>query len=475
MLPNSPENTPDQQSQPDLPQALALDEKWFYRFQELDKFQPNGYLEGEKTHRQEQKDKFTAGEIQNPNFDYPKINPEHLDKTEQLLLQLKTEIIDQEPNEIIKQVYRWKINEKIAELRLLRATLQNNTRWFNRWSKFIYGQPSSEIFQYTLQNLITTATTDLASENSAIASAANELVQALPQPPDSTPVILKLPSPDDITTVKEQTLKEMKEILDLPFISETKEYNAQEIQEAFQQALTNLRAEGWQAVIDTNSIRSAIRINQATKQLIIPESKKVKFDKLRRLVAHEIGTHIARRIHGEHGLTEDKPSKLKLLALGLDRYDRGEEGVATIREQALGKEAIDDFTGQIPHLGISLAQGLDGTPRDFRSVYTIIQKYFYYKELKDGSLPEAALETSQTKAYNHTTRIFRGTNCSTPGVCFTRDIVYREGNIAVWHLINQNTQEIERFSIGKYDPSNTRHIWILNQLEITDQHLKETP
>lgn len=30
-----------------------------------------------------------------------------------------------------------------------------------------------------------------------------------------------------------------------------------------------------------------------------------------------------------------------------------------------------------------------------------------------------------------------------------------------------------RFNIGKYDPANDRHIWILEQLNITDKDLLE--
>lgn len=30
-----------------------------------------------------------------------------------------------------------------------------------------------------------------------------------------------------------------------------------------------------------------------------------------------------------------------------------------------------------------------------------------------------------------------------------------------------------RFNIGKYDPSNPRHLWVLEQLNITEQDLQE--
>jgi hypothetical protein len=34
---------------------------------------------------------------------------------------------------------------------------------------------------------------------------------------------------------------------------------------------------------------------------------------------------------------------------------------------------------------------------------------------------------------------------------------------------NNNSPEQRRFMIGKYDPANARHIWVLDQLNITEE------
>ncbi len=57
------------------------------------------------------------------------------------------------------------------------------------------------------------------------------------------------------------------------------------------------------------------------------------------------------------------------------------------------------------------------------------------------------------------------------GVCLTKDIIYRQGNIAVCQLLGKNPEELLRFSVEKYDPANPRHIWILDQLGITEKDL----
>jgi len=161
-----------------------------------------------------------------------------------------------------------------------------------------------------------------------------------------------------------------------------------------------------------------------------------------------------------------------LLGLGLDRYLRGDEGIATLREQSL-EDKIEDFSGLGGHLAIGLAIGLDGQPRDFRSVYKIMESYFLFNNLKEGKTLAEAKEEAQKTAWDRCIRTFRGSDCKTPGICFLQDIVYREGNIAVWQVIKDNPAEMLRFNIGKYDPSNYRHIWILEQLGITDQDLAD--
>ncbi|HUD03248.1 MAG TPA: tyrosine/phenylalanine carboxypeptidase domain-containing protein, partial [Patescibacteria group bacterium] len=141
-------------------------------------------------------------------------------------------------------------------------------------------------------------------------------------------------------------------------------------------------------------------------------------------------------------------------------------------EQALANNA-DDFSGLDGHLAIGLARGLDGQPRDFRQVYEVLEKYYLLNNLTKGKELDEALVKAQNTAWNRSVRTFRGTNCKTPGVCFTKDIIYREGNMGVWDVIRNNPEEMIHFNIGKYDPSNVRHLWILEQLGITEKDLSQ--
>lgn len=175
------------------------------------------------------------------------------------------------------------------------------------------------------------------------------------------------------------------------------------------------------------------------------------------MVAHEIGTHVARRTNGER-------SKLQLLGLGLDRYIRAEEGIATYNQQLV--EGAKEFAGVPRYLSVAVAKGVDGTPRDFRETFEVIKDYRLLSSIKKNT--DAAAET----AYNDCVRIFRGTTCNTPGAIYPKDMAYF-GNRAIWALVNKYSNAVEYFSIGKYDPTNEEHVALLSQLGILDEDLDE--
>ncbi len=443
------------------PNREKLDAVWYDKFKECGSFQAYEYLDGDKQYREAQRKDFLEGKIENPVLDYPKLNLTDLKQQEQKLRDLRREVKNNETNPTVNQLYRWKINEKIAEVEMLQATATGKIRNFKRYNEFVYGKPSPEIFFYTIQSLKSKAEKYLESNNLETQKVARELIDLLPEV-EAGKQSFSLPREDSVRLAQENTFQEVGKLLNIEEAEES--YQAEEIKEVFEQALKKLKNEGWEVVIDKSS-KTGISVDQEKMQVKIPQSREVLFKKLQTLVAHEIGTHVARRSNGER-------SKLMLLGLGLDRYEKGEEGLATMREQVIeGK--VKDFSGPEAHLAISLALGLDGKPRDFREVYTIMFKSFLFKNLTAGKNLEEAREKAEKDAWNRCVRTFRGTDCKTPGVCFTKDIVYREGNIGIWDVIGKNPEEMMRFNVGKYDPANPRHIWIMTQLGITEKDLEE--
>jgi len=439
----------------------VLDREWYAEFQEYGSFQAYEYFDGYKDAREQTRQSFLSGEVQNPTLDYPKLNEADLLDKERALVALKKEVLEREPNEIVKQVYRWRINEKLAEVRMMKAAASGDMHRFARYSEFVYGKPSTEIFTYTVSSIRSKAEKSLASENQDEQEAAQALLDMLPVP--ETETSFTLPSKLDQEEAIKETEKLTNNLITIPEGLENA--NAQEIHDAFTYALQQLEVEGWNVIIEDDSSKTTVSVNQEMKQVTIPASRAASVKKLSELIVHEIGTHVARREAGER-------SKLLLLGLGLDRYEGGEEGVATMREQAFAGKVLD-FSGLDGHLAISLAKGLDGTKRDFRETYSVLYAYNYWNQLRLKKSKEVAEKRAQEISWTRTVRTFRGSDAKTPGACFTKDIIYREGNMGVWNVIRTNPSELARFQVGKYDPSNERHLWVLDQLEISDSDLEE--
>ncbi|HLD22020.1 MAG TPA: tyrosine/phenylalanine carboxypeptidase domain-containing protein, partial [Patescibacteria group bacterium] len=315
---------------------------------------------------------------------------------------------------------------------------------------------------YTIQRLRDRIQKEAAESSSdEVRNAADVLLQSLPVVDPQTHSDLPVPSTELANRVGKNIATEIRSIARIE--DGEKKLNASEIRQAFEQAIQKLQLPGWQVIIDQGS-STRIRVSQKDKAVQIPASTNILAKELLPLIGHELKTHVGRRVNG-------KRSKLHLLALGLDRYLPGEEGIATFHEQAL-EEQVNDFDGFDGHFAISLAQGLDGKKKDFRDTFEILQKYYLFDQLSKGKSQEEATTEANKLAYNRCIRTFRGSDCNTPGAVYTKDIVYREGNIGVWRVISTNEKEMVRFSVGKYDPANGRHVYMLDQVGINAADLE---
>lgn len=450
---------------PERKQTESLDSKWYRDFETISSQNDiTECLDGDLEYRSEERRLFELGEKINPELDYPNIDSEILEKEERELMRLKEAIINDEQNEVIKQAYRWRINEKIAEIRMLKATATGDMKRFKRYSEFVYGRPSVDIFYLSIKEIKEQLEKTEKSENPVVSQATQELLNLLPVPENDI-VMPERPTQELVNLVHEIFEEEWRELgtSEIP----TEALTSEVVVQVFEKALEAIGANNWQVVID----KDRTRVNVSQEQLLIkvPKDREREIDhlKLKTLVMHEIKRHVERRISGEN-------SKLSLLGLGLDRYIKGEEGVAKVTEHGIEGE-FKSFATPEMYLAIGLALGLDGKERDFREVYEILEKHFFLKEVrKKASIPtEDAIKIARKKAWNHCVRAFRGTDCKTRGTVYTKDIVYRDGTIGVWHLLSQDIREAYKFSIGKYDPTNERHLWILSQLDITDDALEE--
>lgn len=420
----------------------ALDEKWYPMLTKVGLFEDYTYLEGDREYRKKEQEKFLAGRIENPILDYPLLNSFDFDGRQAKLQELQEIISAEEKNTIVSTVYKQRIQEKLDEISLLRAARDGDDERVTYYSSVIYGALDPAIFQYVLQTTHLVACAASMYGKKAFEASARLQSLCLSNMADRmfpTPYSVGMPAVVD----------ESSEF----------EYDAEGILREVNESLERygLSQFGWKSVIDDRSV--SINARQEDRTIRIPRQRKVKKTKLRALIQHEVYYHAGRRERGEQ-------SKLMLLGFGLHHYLRGEEGVALWAEQQVrGGKSFGEVDR---YLAIALARGVDGHPRDFRTVFDVLKDYFLI-ELAQEQNHEPDIDTvheAERKAWLRCVRTFRGTSCQHPGQVFMKDKIYVEGNMRVWQVAINKPYEIRRFPVGKYNPSDPTHIHILDALDI---------
>ncbi len=420
-------------------QEQVLDTEWYDRFQELS-VEAFSMLDGDASVRSAEKEKFLHSETGNPSLGYPKLENVDFLSQENELLQLKAEVLQNESNETVKEIYRTKINETIAELRMLQAARDGKDAHFTRYSSFVYGYPTREnttLMSEIIQEKVARGKTD---EKKAAATNIRPILETLvPHIPErKDPLVLAEKLDQRVESVEEVVL-------------------------AFEAALQEVGAiDGWSVVANVGSGITNFRVSQKEKSVYVPADKVVGMQRqnIQAFIQHEVFGHVKRRVNGENSI-------LKLLATGLDRVEKGEEGVATVNEQLV--TGADTFSHPERYFAIALARGdVDGIKRDFRQTFDVLKEY-YITVLQGKKTGLTLNERASDWAWGLCVRAFRGTTGNTPGAVFTKDLNYFVGNKETWALINTDESVTEYFTVGKFDAYNERHVGWMFALGITDE------
>ena len=401
----------------------------------------------------EERGKFLAGTVRNPALKFYRLDLARCQAQQDSLHRLKERMERMEPHPIVKRLYLAKLDEYLAHVGMMMAAAQVDMGRFAHFARIAYGTPSPTVFQQDLYEIRTKVEEALYSGAPNAVAAAQALLADLPS-------LTTAESPKSgvesglLATVRAWVTHEYAALLPPP---REGQLETAELSDLFRQALVSVGAGDWQIVIDTVTSRQSISVQSMHQRVRIPISRQVSGAELGRLLVHEVGTHVVRRIRGNL-------APLRLLARGLDHYERGEEGIATVYEQGLSG-SVSDYDRLASHLAVCLALGLDGKPRDFRDVFEILVRYYSLVGLSKADLSQVS-ERAREQAWRRCVRVFRGTDYRSPGICFPRDYLYREGNTLIWELLKDDFRWLDRFPIGKYDPANREHVEALRGLGI---------
>lgn len=423
---------------------MQIDATWYERLDPL-VFDPIFPLALDQESLDTQFEQFKKSTDRAPAIQYPDLKRMDCVTRSAQLQELRAHVSEKETSLPVRRAYEWKLGELLGHSRLVHAAQQGNDTLVVRLSMATYGVPRSGVFRHLLAML-----------RAECAGVGPDIVKQDAVRRIAEKVDLSL---GDYSTyeVDDLGLPPIKES-----VKEDRQCTSEEVCEIFQQVLDKYELDGWRVAVDSKRKRHTIVTNHTRRIIFIPGDAELHTGRVRpltrvraeALAEHEAGVHVRRRVAGAK-------SPLALLERGLDRYLPGEEGLAVYAEQCI--TGAPDFARSGRYLAICFTLGLDGTLRDYRDVYDLMVDIYTVRASKEG---EEAREYAESIAWKLTARIFRGTSGTTPGACLTKDIAYRDGNIGIWELAQTNSSECDRFFVGKYDPTNRRHRWILDQLGI---------
>ena len=417
----------------------AWDHGWFVELQAIKAPRFIG------TNYRDAKNEFFKNLGAEPIFEYSNILETDTNTAYELLDELNNKIESERsvPGQVIK-FYQDKLSEVFSKLEIHRLSQEQVLKHRDRREQIeklvesSYGKPSQEVFNHLLKKLkekyIQLSFPVIKSQHY------RDLGFLFEEVPSSTI--------EDLVLMK-QTVDD-----DGPIYK-----NATEVKHRMQEALRLRGLDGWKVTISNRQF-GGFRVLPMKKLIVVPSTKILRARKGERqlsearllaIIEHEIGTHAVRAHNGYN-------SRLRLLGVGLAGYHRGEEGLATYREQEV--VGADDYANINMYFAVSIAYGLDrgGVKRTFYETFKVLHNYFYVFYGLSGTY-------SKSKAFNTCHRIYRGATGTGTAYVVTKDIAYREGNIAI-HALLKKKPAGSWLDVGKFDPANSEHVAGLQELEL---------
>jgi hypothetical protein len=350
-----------------------------------------------------------------------------------------------------------KYEELINEMRMVIAAAGQDMPTFQAASEANYGQPSIEIYQKYVLPTVREKLIRAKNKHKDRTIKIDELAKILGINLDSTQgqeINNEKVGDELIVAIRKLIASEVKTVIDSVDYDPDTALTAEQLKTHFETALTAIKANDWSVQIVSEV--ASVSADQANITIKIPKDKTWKPARIKELIAHEIGTHVLRRVNADR-------LNVPLLAIGLAQYLSGEEAIATYCELALEPEINEqDIVGAIElYLATSLAYGLDreGKKRGIKELYPIILAY------KNAITIKVNPDEIAKSALDVCLRVLRGSDLMGNAV-FGKDLAYLSGRISLGQVLKENPNLADYAQIGKYDLANLRHIYALMVLSI---------
>ena len=414
----------------------AFDERWFNALREIDTSEPEEeWLTNFMRVTAEEKARFFHNDVENPEFTY--LQGGNDENVIERYRALYDEVDTHESNKTIRTLYQDIITTQIHRVEMTRASRERDDQGFYDLSTKVYGKPKSAKFSLVAEHVMQLAENPRSTDQEKAAKRLSKIFGKI----DTSHITIS------------------HDVLPSPVEAGEQQLSAVEVAKIFQSVLDRYEITGWRIMIDPTGYRARFSVLPNRKIINIPSDEHLggrayplTENRALAIAEHEIGVHVRRAFEGGR-------QRLLLLSSGLDGYLRGEEGLASYVQQQI--EGAAEYYGLDRYLAIGVAIGMDGIKRDFRSVYAVVRDYYtlYFP-------PEASGQRIALLAWELSVRVFRGTSGQSPGLVYTRDQVYFEGNVGIWELLIERPHVFEQLFVGKFDPLADAHVESLKNLEI---------
>jgi len=366
-----------------------------------------------------------------PRLRYPAIDIEEVRRRIAGLLQLDTEMSQQEPNVIVRRLYHGAIAYDLDFLRLIEATYEGDTETFWQCNNPSDSQPTPEEVEFALLPIKREIMRGLERpETREVAQQLREFMQ--------TRLHLSLDLPPN-TEESEEERPDESHSAPQPTIS------AQAAKTFFEAALRESGYDDWRVEIDPKAIEP--RVEGGLRTLFLSNGC-FRLDEVRYWFVHELVGHVGRNVAGER-------SPLGLLGISTKNYQPTEEGFNRYHERQI--ETLHRRASHPPEIWMGtiatgLASGVITPPQTFRFLYTFIDQYVLLRQLlrrPDANIEKARQQTREY-AIHICLRAFRGVpDLERAGVCYLQDAMYLRGIQMVERAIAKDQTVLDRLAVGK--------------------------
>jgi hypothetical protein len=369
-------------------------------------------------------------EQREPYLHYPAIEIDEVRSYITGLVQLDSEIMREESNTAVRQLYHDTIEEDINYLRSIEATYQGDTERFWVLNRRIRQQPTQDEMAYALTQLRRTIQQGFKRLETAVISQqfTHFLHEQLHLSFDFSV------GKDEPPVVRVRTSEEI-----VPTIS------AKATRAFYETILRESGYEGWQAVIDNSG--SGTRVEAGLRLVVLSEDA-YSLMMIRHLLAHELAGHVARSFAGEH-------SPLGLLGLGTRGNASTEEGLALYHQrEAMSRNGYPslDSAHWLGTIATGLASGVVTPQLTFSSLYTFFELLFLLQRClsRPWEDTQTARQHIHKLALNRCLRTYRGVpDLEQKGVCYLHDVVYLRGLLLIDRVVAEDASVLDRLAVGK--------------------------